>query len=158
MVCCARGGGRRGYRAAYRCAASQLPRVFAVVVAGAAPSELEVAADRTAGVWIDRTGWSEQPAAAEYLTERTVEYNLWLAYRHADLNVCWRFLNQLESVVLNTLNRQSYAGVSFPSFSYLHRGEDLPAKDGEQLLKLTGCFRYQFEDDRTDHDVTLPQV
>ena len=32
MVCCARGGGRRGYRAAYRCAASQLPRVLAVVV------------------------------------------------------------------------------------------------------------------------------
>jgi len=132
--------------------------VFSEVVAGASPEEFEVAADRTAVIWIDRTGWTEQSAAAEFLTERTVEYTLWLAYRHADINICWRFLNQLESVILNTLNRQSYAGVTFPSFSYLNCGADQAAKDGEQRLMLTGLFRYQFDDDRTDHSVSVPQA
>ena len=135
----------------------QATGLFGEVVAGSAPYEYEVSADRTSVVWIDRVAWQEEPAAAEYYTERTVNYVVWLSYRHADINICWRFLNELESVILNTLNRISYAGVTFPSFSLINRGEDQPAKDGEQVLKLYGLFRYQFVDDRTDHVVTVPQ-
>jgi hypothetical protein len=130
--------------------------LFGEVVAGASPQECEVAADRTSVVWIDRLSWTEQPAAAEYCTERTVEYAVWIAYRNPDINISWRYLNQLEAVVLNTLNRESYAGLTFPSFSYVNRGEDTPAMDGEQRTKLHGTFRYQFVDDRTDHVITEP--
>ncbi|CAB4130928.1 hypothetical protein UFOVP124_43 [uncultured Caudovirales phage] len=130
--------------------------LFSEIVTGASPAEFEVSADRTSVIWVDRTSWAEQPAAAEYYTERTVQFDVYLSYRHADINICWRYLNQLESVILNTLNRESYAGRTFPSFSYLNRGEDMPAKDGEQVLKLRGMFRYQFVDDRTDHNVTQP--
>jgi len=135
----------------------QATGLFSEIVTGAAPDELEVSGDRVSVVWIDRIGWTEQPAAAEYLTERTVVYDLYLAYRHADINVCWRYLNQLESVILNTLNRVSYNNTTFPSFSMINRGEDQKAKDGEQRIKMRGMFRYQFVDDRTDHNISLPQ-
>jgi hypothetical protein len=125
--------------------------LFGEIVSGTGPEGHEVAADRTSVIWIARLGWTEQPAANEFTTERTVQFALWLAYRDPDPGLCLRYLHQLENVVLNTLNRQSYAGVTFPTFSLVDRGEDRPDRDGERRIQLFGTFRYQFADDRTDH-------
>ncbi len=121
------------------------------VVVGAKPAEFAVGADRSSVAWIWRSSWVEQPSAGEFLTDRTVDFSVVLAVRGADERTGQRALIQIEAMVLNALDRKSYAGETYPSFSYVRRGDDMPAADSEYRVMLTGTFRFGINDPRTEH-------
>ncbi len=129
--------------------------LFSAVVVGATPGEYPVGADRATVAWIKRVSWVETKASNEQITDRDVSFYLWVSVRNPDTLSGWRTLNKIESAVANALNRKSLGGYTQPMFTNVVRGDDQPAPDNrEQIVRITGTFRYQLDDDGTDHDTT----
>jgi hypothetical protein len=102
--------------------------------------------DRNPIALVRRTDWIETNIAGPTTIERTVNFEVVIALRDEDPEARFEALERLESLALNALDGQNWAGISLRDKTSLRRGYDDPAAPHpEARVSLKGQFTYILE-------------
>jgi hypothetical protein len=117
---------------------------FATVLLHQSVLNARAGADQNPIVTIQRTAVQENSRWGNPITiERTVSFDLTIAIRAEDHDERFEQMELLESVVMNVLSGQSWAGICLPDRSLIARGMDDPRpRHPEQRVVMKGQFTY----------------
>jgi hypothetical protein len=102
--------------------------------------------DRNPVVVLRRTDWLETNLADPTTIQRTVAFEIVIALRDDDPEARFEAIERLESLVLNALDGQNWAGLCLRDQTAIRRGSDDPtASHPEARVILKGQFAYILE-------------